>query len=294
MEKFIKKQPKKDVRKRVRYSRIAFTSFNPDDFCINYSYCSYYIYQREKCPETGRIHIQGYAEFDRQLDLNVVKSSVFDDNTIHIERARGNAQQNIQYCSKSSSRVGEPVTFGTPKKQGERTDLREFASQVGKVSDREMMEKFPAYMLRYSKGYTFLKSIELKTQSMIDRKVTSFCYWGTAGAGKTRKVYDLYGYENVYCYEPIGNGVWFDGYDGEDVLLFDDFYGNLPFAFLLRVLDRYPLRLPIKGSFTWAQWSIVVFTSNVHPDKWYKHLEKTQDMDDAFHRRLPDSNIVFM
>ncbi len=46
---------------------------------------------------------------------------------------------------------------------------------------------------------------------------------------------------------------WFDGYDGHKAAIFDDFRPDMcKLWMLLRLLDRYPLRIPIKGGF--VQW----------------------------------------
>jgi len=89
--------------------------------------------------------------------------------------------------------------------------------------------------------------------------------------------------EHPDCYfvTPTSTGqLWFDGYDGQDVVIFDDFYGGLPLPYMLRLLDGYPMRLPIKGGHTYAKWTKVYLTSNVPPTEWY------QDPDGAFARRI--------
>ena len=45
---------------------------------------------------------------------------------------------------------------------------------------------------------------------------------------------------------------WFDGYDGQDTAIFDDFRasGNR-FSYILRLIDRYPMDVPVKGGFVY-------------------------------------------
>jgi len=38
----------------------------------------------------------------------------------------------------------------------------------------------------------------------------------------------------------------------------------------LRILDIYPLQLPVKGSFAVAMWNTIFITSNKHPTDWYE------------------------
>lgn len=76
-----------------------------------------------------------------------------------------------------------------------------------------------------------------------------------------------------------GGAQWFDGYEGQEAVLFDDYSGEMPWTLLLRLLDRYPLRVPTKGgSVTWAAKRIYL-TSNVpyqawHPGKLITALER--------------------
>jgi len=50
----------------------------------------------------------------------------------------------------------------------------------------------------------------------------------------------------------------------------DDFYGWIEPATLYRILDMYPMQLPIKGGFVWAMWNYVFITSNVRPEEFYR------------------------
>lgn len=90
-----------------------------DDEVIRYA-----VWQREKCPETGKLHIQMYAESFKNLTLKQWKSAVGDE-TAHVERRRGTREQAIAYCKKDESRDEEaPHEFGELKTaQGRRTDL---------------------------------------------------------------------------------------------------------------------------------------------------------------------------
>lgn len=64
--------------------------------------------QLEKCPDTGRIHFQWYLQCHNPGTIASVKRKLrrVDErlNTTHIEIAQGTSDQNIEYCSKQSSR----------------------------------------------------------------------------------------------------------------------------------------------------------------------------------------------
>lgn len=65
--------------------------------------------------------------------------------------------------------------------------------------------------------------------------------------------------------------VWWDGYDGQKAIVIDEFYGSwMRYSVLLRVLDGHPYRLDVKGAFTWANYDLVIITSNSPIGSWYK------------------------
>jgi hypothetical protein len=108
-------------------------------------------------------------------------------------------------------------------------------------------------------------------------------YYGPTGTGKTRAVMDnLPSPDDLWTYS--GDG-WFDGYDGHKIVLFDDFSGSeFKISFLLRLLDRYPMQVRIKGGFVnWCPEEIYI-TSNLNPDQWYPNAH--QEHIDALKRRL--------
>lgn len=122
---------------------------------------------------------------------------------------------------------------------------------------------------------------------MRDWKCSVVVYWGRTGTGKTRAVFDnVNDKEDIYVH-PGGN--WFDGYDQHKIVLFDDYGGSeFKLTYLLKLIDRYPIRVPIKGGFTsWVPEEIYI-TSNRSPDSWYPNAH--EEHIDAMFRRF--TNIV--
>jgi len=89
-----------------------------------------------------------------------------------------------------------------------------------------------------------------------------FVLVGTAGSGKTRLVFQKC--PSLWI-APDPSLKWFDGYGGEEDVLLDDYRGGADDAFLLRVLDRYPLTVPIKGGFVVWKPTRIFITSNDEP-----------------------------
>lgn len=120
--------------------------------------------------------------------------------------------------------------------------------------------------------------------------------WGRTGLGKSHWVLRGPGVvaegaaaESVWQF-PVQrpNQCWWDGYAGERLLLMDDYNPKtMQVQDLLKVCDKYPLKgLPVKsvtGGVT-ADWTEVVFTSNIDPKLWWPKL--AQATWDAFYRRV--------
>lgn len=107
-------------------------------------------------------------------------------------------------------------------------------------------------------------------------------YWGASGTGKTRKAVGDWPDAYILTKPNKDGNVWFDGYQGQETVILDEFYGWIPYDLLLRMCDRYPLRVPIKGGTVKFAATRVVFTSNKPWKEWYPHIDDTS----AFERRI--------
>ena len=113
-------------------------------------------------------------------------------------------------------------------------------------------------------------------------------YYGETGTGKTRTWHDKYVGSEEFYRVPVGRDVWFDGYDMHKYVLLDDFSGaasHMSLATLLQILDRYPLQVPVKGSFVWWMPDKICITTNIRPIHWYK-WEGRESQYQALKRRI--------
>lgn len=87
---------------------------------------------------------------------------------------------------------------------------------------------------------------------------------------------------------PHTNGAtWFDGYSPAEhaVVVFDDFYGWVPYSTLLALVDRYQCSVQTKGGMANFSPQLCVFTSNTAPDTWYDFTKPHMELG-ALQRRL--------
>lgn len=106
--------------------------------------------------------------------------------------------------------------------------------------------------------------------------------FGQTGSGKTRSVMDTYGYTN--CYRVTDYKHPFDTYDGQDVIIFEEFRGNLKHGDMLNYLDGYPLLLPCRYFNRQACFTKVFIITNLPPDKQYQAVD--EESRQAFFRRI--------
>jgi hypothetical protein len=224
----------------------------------------YLIYGKEK-GEQETPHLQGYISFTKRKTFNVVKRLISE--RAHLETAKGSPIQNKEYCSKEK----DYQEFGTlPAGQGARTDLVQVAKacQDG-ASFKEIAQNFPSAALRYSTGIIRLKQVHQKGRT---GPAELWCLWGKTGTGKTRRVWEFADYDMLWVHP---GDRWFDGYDGQPAVLFDDFDGGwFKLTYLLKLIDRYPFTVPVKGAYVnWAP-KVIYFTSNHHPKEWYPQAKE--------------------
>lgn len=137
---------------------------------------------------------------------------------------------------------------------------------------RDVLDAAPEVVVKYYKGLQFVSTL-LSKRRCPEVAPEIVIYWGESGTGKTRLAVS----ENPEAYlltKPNGNGtIWFDGYDGQSTIIFDEFYGWVQYDLLLRILDRYPLRLQIKGGFVECSATKFIFTSNKPWTDWYPNID---------------------
>lgn len=237
-------------------------------------------YQLERCPTTHREHIQGYIEFNAPRKFNSVLKD-FPQGT-HLETARGDRSRNLEYVTKADTRIEGPWVddiLKNTKGQGNRTDLADLGRQIleGNTDERSLALEHPELFMRYPQGISkLLQLATLDAKRTLRPQLRVEVVYGPAGSGKTRSA--LADLETSFLLDGSNSDtLWFDGYNGEPTLVLDDFYGWVRHGTLLRILDIYPYRCPIKGGHTYAAWTRVVITSNQHPSTWYEKFPWDQD-----------------
>lgn len=219
------------------------------------AHCVYHCFG-EEVGANGTPHLQGYVYMRNACSMGRLRDVLPGG---HFEVARGTPVQNRDYCSKDGIFTEE----GALPAQGARTDLNALKSDLDSGAALAVVaENHFGSFLRYQRG---IHQYRLLKTPVRDWPMEVEVYWGPSGTGKSRICHEKY---PGAFWKPAGP--WWDGYDGQQTVVLDEFYGNqLAHTELLRLLDRYPFQVPIKGGFVNFCSLRVCFTSNVHPRDWY-------------------------
>jgi len=254
----------------MRSRAVCFTAWDlyqldPASWSTDSVACTYCVWQMELSPQTGKLHWQGYAEFNERAPFAVLHQ--FDglsDPPAHFEPRRGTQRQAIEYCQKVDSRVDGPYEWGLRKEQGQRADLDNMRLDLdaGHSLAQVARDHFPVW-IKYPSAVKSYQALQAPDRSELP---TVYVILGATGTGKSRLARSMF--PGAY-WKPAFD--YWENYQYEECVVLDEFYGHkMPYTDLLQLLDSTPLLVNVKGACAKMSSSIFVFTSNQHPRYWYK------------------------
>ncbi len=149
----------------------------------------------------------------------------------------------------------------------------------------DIIEAFPSYLNKIPHLDKMRQTYKEQEYSDVFRilEITYIC--GDTETGKTRYVMDKYGYKNVYKITNYTHP--FDSYEGQDVILFDEFRSSLPITDLLQILDGYPCKLSARYADRVACFTKAFIISNIPFDKQYPNIQTDEPKSfEALRRRI--------
>lgn len=245
--------------------------------------------------EQGTPHTHLYLYANNAIELDTLRQRFYG---AHIEVVKGSHRENLDYIRKegkwrndAKSETNLPDTFEESGELPPERNKRESVSAevldmiTSGASDAEIVRTFPSKM-------NSLHHIDATRQALLEeqyrkewRTLEITYLWGKTGTGKTRTVMERHGYENVYRVTNYKNP--FDGYQGQPVILFDEFRSSLPIADMLTYLDGYPLMLPCRYNDKVACFTKVYIVSNIPLEKQYPNVQVEEpETYAAFLRRI--------
>lgn len=278
--------------------------------------------QFEEAKKTKKLHVQLYVQLSAPMRLTgLLERLRLDKDFGHAETHRfGSEEDMATYCQKTSTHVTDttrlsdwlstgfealdiPATIltttrwsvGTMTKQGQAKGLAILASALaaGTMTRREAIMTDPANYARAHNGLKdILSTMSVPRNSSKDIKIS--IHWGVSGAGKTRAAEIEARETGKPFYWKNDMTKWWNNYEGEEIIIWDDFTPNDIYCkkTFLKVLDKYPLQVEIKGGYVNMRGLHFIITANTNWRDWWTDDE--EDMGKPFRRRVQQfkANIV--
>jgi len=211
----------------------------------------------------GTMHVQGYIEFKNAATFESIKKKF---PRIHLEVRKGTAKQAADYCKKEASEIFEE---GAISMQGKRTDIAICAEAITDGANmREIAREYPVQFVKFHKGFKALKAELIEPRNEVP---SVRVFWGATGTGKSKIARESLNFDEKWVWTPQRKH-WFDGYQGEKSVIFEEFRGQLPMGMVLSLWDRYDCPVEYKGGTIEFCATDIIVTSPSHPIDWYENM----------------------
>lgn len=234
----------------------------------------------ETCPKTGKLHLQGLTIFKNPVSfsgaMKAIQMNAFAEGLKpgFLSEFKKPPAANIAYCKKEGKVVvewGEMPQQGQVKANNVIRDMVGAGANMAEVA--EVANNFA--QLRFAE-----KLIEMRPIPKRGNPPQVHWFWGPTGSGKTRtaieEATEHWGAGEVWI--SGGNLRWWQGYHGQKAVIIDDFRSDFcSFVTLLRVLDRYPFSVEVKGGSAWLGAEEIWITCPGVPEWTFSH-ENAEDV----------------
>lgn len=241
---------------------------------------TFVVFQEEVTPKTNKAHLQGYIEFGKPTKWNYLMGTI---GKMHVCSRKGTPQQCFDYCTKQKTRKEGTLPWQggvMSKGSGSRSDLEHIQEEIeANVPMHDIAKQNFATWAKYRKSldaYLELVAAERSGHTI------SIALWGASNSGKSRLAFELF---KNRCIVDLGNGgAWWDLYQHQEAVIFDEFSGWIKFNNFKRLVDMHPTSCDGKGTTKVFNSRYLVWTSNDDPYGWYT-MEKDSARD-AFDKRI--------
>lgn len=216
---------------------------------------------------------------------------------VHIEVTKGNKKQVEDYINKvgkfeekgekviAKSQVGEIKGC-----QGKRNDLISMSDIRDMIysgqTPKQIYRQFPQ-ALKSKTATEELFYLYRSDNTPVKRDVNVNWLFGGTGCGKSYTYVQLcekHGEENVYLVSDYDNP--FDNYQGEPIIVFDEFRGRIPYSNFLGMLDCYKQQVKARYSNKMMLWTEVYITSPFLPFELYQSIRERNDKYDSLNQLI--------
>ncbi len=197
--------------------------------------------QREKCPQTGNVHMQLFVILKKKKRQSAVVRKQLLGASCNVQMGDGKWEAMLAYCTREFYADDHPdypglakrlegcevVQGGTwPQGRGKRNDLMymiEYAKTTGrKVSYATASVATNGASIRYPRAWEKLLE-EQGTKRDFKVPHEGIWYYGEGRIGKSHLAHT----EHPDAYIKVCANRWFPGYNGEKTVIYDEFAGKI-------------------------------------------------------------------
>lgn len=222
----------------------------------------YVKFGKETCPSTGTPHLQGFCIMHVEARLSKMKKI---HPTAHWTLMKGSLESNHQYCSKEGDwyEYGDPPVTQAQKGQDEKEKWANIRKLAKEGNFDELDRLYPKELSLYDRNIERIAKKARKCAT-IDGEMEHEWFVGPSATGKSSTAR----LENPDHYMKDPCTKWWDGYEGQDTVIIDDFdvYQKAQGGDMKRWLDRYPFQAEFKGGMSLIRPRKIIVTSNYHPE----------------------------
>lgn len=229
--------------------------------------------QLERGGESGYLHWQLCLALSKKGSLATIKRLY--GTSCHAELTRSDAAR--EYVHKVDTRVE-----GTQFELGKLPYRKDVATDWDEVRSSAIAGRYsPIPSDVFVRCYNALRRISADHLQPLGMERTIHVFWGRTGTGKSRRAWGEAGLD-AFPKDPMSK--FWDGYNGHEHVVIDEFRGGISISHILRWFDRYPVVVEIKGSSVVLRATTIWVTSNLDPRLWYPDVD--QETVQALLRRL--------
>jgi len=225
------------------------------------------VFGREKGELRETPHLQGFITFKQPKRFGGLKKMM---PGFHIAPALSQ-ESGFNYCLKELD-----YEIDDRRVPGKRNDILEMKDKIDQgCSKVELWDENFESMVHCHRG--MYEYMQLKNKQIKRPELQVVWVIGPSGSGKSTWVDKEF--PDAYWLTPSDGKMWWDGYDGEEAVVVDDFRPNFyTYEGMLKLLNsRGKYRINLKGSSGWLACSTIVFTSIDHPKEMYSMYDKQLD-----------------
>jgi len=242
----------------------------------------YMVWQLEK-GDNGTQHWQGYVELSRPQRRAAMAKWL---TGAHLEPRFATREDARAYCMKTDTRIFGPWEQGSWSAggQGTRNDLKSVVEDLkkGVTSVDEITLEDPMCYHKYGRTLEKVEDLVMRSKYRTEMPEVIW-YHGPTGVGKSHRAFEGYTPQTHYVMRQ-DNG-WWEGYRQQNVVVINEFRGEIRYADLLQMCDKWPYWVRRRGREPMPFISPkIIITSSKSPEECYHNLAESDSLGQLLRR----------